>query len=104
MRRWHNYAFELPVILHMAKKGRGEPASRFSAAAMTFAAAVMIALSLASTPAAAETRRAFLIGIDRYSDGFIQRLDRTVNDAKDVAKDLEEVGFDKKNIKPAFTG
>jgi len=83
----------------MVKKGRGRPAGRFSAAAMTFAAAMVIALSLAPAPAAAETRRAFLIGIERYSDGFIQRLDRTVNDAKDVAKDLEEVGFDKKNIK-----
>src|SRR5271170_4496700 len=48
-----------------------------------------------------ETRRAFLVGIQRYSDGYIQRLDRAANDAKDLAKDLEEVGFDKKNIKVA---
>lgn len=48
---------------------------------------------------AAETRRAFLVGIQRYSDGYIQRLERAANDAKDLAKDLEEVGFDKKNIK-----
>lgn len=66
---------------------------------MIFAAALVAAFSLASTPSAADTRRALLIGIERYSDGFIQRLDRTVNDAKDLAKDLEEVGFDKKNIK-----
>src|SRR5579863_6018247 len=50
---------------------------------------------------AGETRRAFLVGIQRYSDGYIQRLDRAANDAKDLAKDLEEVGFDKKNIKVA---
>jgi TPR repeat protein len=48
---------------------------------------------------AGETRRAFLVGIQRYSDGYIQRLERAANDAKDLAKDLEEVGFDKKNIK-----
>jgi TPR repeat protein/uncharacterized protein (UPF0335 family) len=99
MRRWHNRALKLPVILRMATWGRGERAGRISAAALTLAAALIAALSLACTPAAAETRRALLIGIERYSDGFIQRLDRTVNDAKDLAKDLEEVGFDKKNIK-----
>jgi len=49
----------------------------------------------------APARRAFLVGIQRYSDGYIQRLDRAANDAKDLAKDLEEVGFDKKNIKVA---
>ena len=55
-----------------------------------------------SSPAApVETRRAFLVGIQRYSDGYIQRLERAANDAKDLAKDLEEVGFDKKNIKVA---
>ena len=47
----------------------------------------------------AQTRRAFLIGNQKYTDGYINRLDRTVNDAKDLAKDLEDVGFDKKNIK-----
>jgi hypothetical protein len=82
----------------MARSGRGGPECRFSAAALMFAALIAI-VSMASTPARAETRRAFLVGIERYSDGFIQRLDRTVNDAKDLAKDLEEVGFDKKNIK-----
>jgi uncharacterized protein (UPF0335 family) len=52
-----------------------------------------------SSQAPTETRRAFLVGIQRYSDGYIQRLERATNDAKDLAKDLEEVGFDKKNIK-----
>lgn len=49
--------------------------------------------------ALAETRRAFLVGVERYSDGNIQQLTRTIADAKDLAKDLEETGFDKKNIK-----
>jgi TPR repeat protein len=83
----------------MGKAGRGEHERRFSAVVLTLAAALVAVLALASTPSQAETRRAFLIGVERYSDGFIQRLDRTVNDAKDLAKDLEEVGFDKKNIK-----
>jgi TPR repeat protein/uncharacterized protein (UPF0335 family) len=64
-------------------------------------AALLLLLSVMPSPAAAGTRRAFLVGIQRYSDGYIQRLERAANDAKDVAKDLEEVGFDKKNIKVA---
>jgi uncharacterized protein len=65
-------------------------------------AGLCLLLSITSGPAAAaETRRAFLVGIQRYSDGYIQRLERAANDAKDLAKDLEEVGFDKKNIKVA---
>ena len=47
----------------------------------------------------AQTRRAFLIGNQRYTDGYINPLSRTVNDAKDLAKDLEDAGFDKKDIK-----
>jgi uncharacterized protein len=46
-----------------------------------------------------ETRRAFIVGVQRYGDGYIQQLSRTINDARDLGKDLEEVGFDKKNIK-----
>src|ERR1700736_4207687 len=74
-------------------------------------AGVCLLLSMTSSQAAPETRtcgqpageprRAFLVGIQRYSDGYIQRLERATNDAKDLAKDLEEVGFDKKNIKVA---
>jgi uncharacterized protein len=61
---------------------------------------VLIASALAPEPSfAAETRRAFVVGVQRYNDGNIQQLRLTVNDAKDVAKDLEETGFDKKNIK-----
>ena len=32
--------------------------------------------------AQAETRRAFVVGLERYSDGNIQRLSRSVTDAK----------------------
>jgi TPR repeat protein/uncharacterized protein (UPF0335 family) len=99
MQRWHNSTFKPHVFLGMAKAARGEQERRFSAFVFMWAAALIAVLSLAATPSRAETRRAFLVGIERYSDGFIQRLDRTVNDAKDLAKDLEEVGFDKKNIK-----
>ncbi|MGA8610969.1 MAG: caspase family protein [Xanthobacteraceae bacterium] len=61
--------------------------------------ALCLLLSLQPDPAAAETRRAFLVGIQRYSDGYIQQLTRTANDARDLGKELEDVGFDKKNIK-----
>jgi TPR repeat protein len=59
------------------------------------------AMSLTATPGEAQTRRAFLVGNERYTDGHLSQLSRTVNDAKDLAKDLEEAGFDKKNIKVA---
>ncbi len=66
-----------------------------------FVAGLLLLLSLAPDPALAGTRRAFVVGIQRYSDGYIQRLERAASDAKDLVKDLEEVGFDKKNIKLA---
>ncbi|QAY95600.1 hypothetical protein CWB41_07485 [Methylovirgula ligni] len=53
---------------------------------------------LAATGAQAETRRAFVLGIQRYGDPDIQNLTRADNDAADIASDLQEVGFDKKNI------
>jgi len=37
--------------------------------------------------------------VQRYGDGYINPLTRAVNDAKDLGKDLEDAGFDKKNIK-----
>jgi uncharacterized protein len=43
-------------------------------------------------------RRAFIVGIERYSDGDVQSLARANTDAKDLAHDLEQVGFDPKNI------
>jgi len=58
----------------------------------------LLCLAVASE-AEAGTRRAFLVGIQRYSDARIRQLTRTVTDAKDLAQDLEQVGFDKKNIK-----
>ena len=54
---------------------------------------------LAASQSEAQTRRAFLVGVQRYSDGYINPLTRAVNDAKDLGKDLEDAGFDKKNIK-----
>jgi len=62
-------------------------------------ACLIFAVGSAASPSAAETRRALLIGNQEYKDGNIQQLRRSANDAKDLAKDLEEVGFDKKNIK-----
>ncbi len=62
--------------------------------------ASVLALVLAlATGAQAQTRRAFLVGMERYADGNIQRLSRAISDARDLASDLEQVGFDKKNIK-----
>ena len=62
-------------------------------------ASLIAAASAAWTAAEAQTRRAFLVGNQRYTDGYINPLTRSVNDARDLAKDLEEAGFDKKNIK-----
>ncbi len=64
-------------------------------AAAIFAIAVR---SRCADPASAQTRRAFLLGEQRYSDQDIPSLTRSDNDASDVAADLEQVGFDKKNI------
>ncbi|HLH11367.1 MAG TPA: DUF2610 domain-containing protein [Methylovirgula sp.] len=47
-----------------------------------------------STP----TRRAFVVGVQRYVDRDIQSLTRADADAEDVASDLQDIGFDKKNI------
>jgi TPR repeat protein len=60
---------------------------------------VLLSLSLAPSQAATPARRAFLVGIQRYSDGYIQRLERAANDARDLGADLVDVGFDKKNVK-----
>jgi len=62
-------------------------------------ATLLIACSFVASASQAQTRRAFLVGEQRYGDGYITPLTRSVNDAKDVAKDLEDAGFDKKNIK-----
>jgi uncharacterized protein len=60
---------------------------------------VLAGMAALASPTEAQTRRAFLIGNQRYIDGYISQLTRSVNDARDLAKDLEEAGFDKKNIK-----
>jgi hypothetical protein len=64
---------------------------RAGAARLVLLAIVLVACSVA---AQAQTRRAFIIGNKDYRDGNIQQLQRTINDARDVAKDLEEIGFD----------
>ncbi|MFO1148278.1 MAG: DUF2610 domain-containing protein [Alsobacter sp.] len=48
--------------------------------------------------AGAQTRKAFVVGVERYSDANIPRLSRAVDDANDIAADLVQVGFDKKDI------
>lgn len=62
-------------------------------------ACLIFLLGIAASQAEAQTRRAFLVGVQRYSDGYIEPLRLAVADAKDLAKDLEDAGFDKKNIK-----
>src|SRR5579863_4086597 len=52
----------------------------------------------ASAPSAGPTRRAFVLGVQHYSDREIQPLSRSDTDAADIAADLEQIGFDKKNI------
>src|ERR1700742_2610879 len=55
---------------------------------------------MASSCASADepVRRAFVVGIERYSDGDVQSLSRADTDARDLGHDLEQVGFDPKNI------
>src|SRR3977135_2690474 len=64
-------------------------------------AGLVVCAVCAPLPSDAQTRRAFLVGVQHYSDKKIPVLERTINDASDLAKDLEEIGFDKKNIKVA---
>ena len=59
--------------------------------------ASLCAFGAAST-AQAETRRAFVLGVQRYTDPDIQSLTRSDADAADIASDLEDLGFDKKNV------
>jgi TPR repeat protein/uncharacterized caspase-like protein len=75
-----------------ARQGRGRiPAFLFAIAIAAFSVGV-------AAPASAQTRRAFLLGEQRYSDQDIPSLTRSDADASDLAADLEQVGFDKKNI------
>jgi TPR repeat protein len=81
--------------------GLGSLLARTVRSPLTILLAAMVFGHLAASSAEAQTRRAFLVGVQRYSDGYINPLTRAVNDAKDLAKDLEDAGFDKKNIKVA---
>ena len=76
----------------------GTPRALLTCLPKWWASLFALALLALALPAHAETRRAFLVGVERYSDPKIQQLSRTVTDAKDLGYDLEEVGFDKKNI------
>ena len=69
-----------------------------SAWAALFGIAIAAFGLLGAEAASAQTRRAFLVGEQRYSDQDIPSLTRSDNDAQDLAADLEQVGFDKKNI------
>lgn len=44
------------------------------------------------------TRRAFVVGVERYGDSEIQSLTRSDSDAKDLGHDLQQVGFESKNV------
>ncbi|MGP0089676.1 MAG: DUF2610 domain-containing protein [Xanthobacteraceae bacterium] len=74
---------------------------RLSLLIITLAAIVVGALWAPAPATAADTRRAFLVGMRRYDDGYLSKLNLSLNDANDLARDLEEVGFDRKNIKVA---
>src|SRR5579863_3422211 len=73
---------------------------RMNQTVSAFAVALLAACwTFASASGAqAETRRAFVLGIERYSDPDIQSLTRSDTDAADIASDLEDLGFDKKDI------
>ena len=75
--------------------GRSSKGVRGALAAL-FAFALLSPWSVEA--AGAQTRRAFVVGEQRYSDPDIPSLTRSDNDANDVAADLEQVGFDRKNI------
>ena len=64
-------------------------------------ACLTFALCLGASPSEAQTRRAFLVGVQRYADGYINPLTRAVNDAKDVGKDLDGV---MDSIRQSLTG
>ena len=61
-----------------------------------------LAAHAATTAPTTETRRAFVVGIKNYPDHDIQSLQLSDADANGIASDLEQVGFDKKNITTAL--
>src|ERR1700761_7139224 len=60
--------------------------------------ALMTVIASSCASADEPVRRAFIVGIERYSDGDVQSLSRADTDAKDLGHDLEQIGFDPKNI------
>src|SRR5271155_4050155 len=83
------------MMRRMGRKAFGEMGR---VRAVIFAIAIAALGYFGVNAASAQTRRAFLIGEQRYSDQDIPSLTRSDNDASDLASDLEQVGFDKKNI------
>jgi uncharacterized protein len=65
---------------------------------LTILISAVISVMASYASADAPVRRAFIVGIERYSDGDVQSLARANTDAKDLGHDLEQVGFDPKNI------
>ncbi|TBW40399.1 hypothetical protein EYW49_04235 [Siculibacillus lacustris] len=64
-----------------------------------FFACLLVLLWPSNASAAdAPVRRAFVVGIERYADGDVQSLARANTDARDFGHDLEQIGFDSKNI------
>jgi TPR repeat protein len=51
-----------------------------------------------AAPTGTDTRRAFIVGMQRYADANLQQLIHTVVDAQDLAGDLQSVGFESANI------
>jgi TPR repeat protein/uncharacterized caspase-like protein len=69
-----------------------------AARAVAFIGLAGLCTFAAATATQAETRRAFVLGVQRYTDPDIQSLTRSDADAADIASDLEDLGFDKKNV------
>jgi TPR repeat protein/uncharacterized caspase-like protein len=69
-----------------------------AARAVAFIGLAGLCAFAAATATQAETRRAFVLGVQRYTDPDIQSLTRSDADAADIASDLEDLGFDKKNV------
>ena len=73
----------------------------FSRAVMAMLVSALFAWSLFDASGAlAQTRRAFVLGVGNYKD--LQTLGLSESDVTDVAAQLEQVGFDKKNITKAI--
>ena len=82
----------------MRREDRGGTAAGLVVGLALAIAALLGLGAVAADAADAPTRHAFVLGMQRYADRNIQSLTRSDNDAADVASDLEQLGFDKKNV------